>query len=171
MSAVKFKFIVLFSAALLLVFSGNSMAQTPAEKEPSAVPPGGEILAEGEKAPLSPPPLIESIRNPFVLPEGVYLKSAVVQEQPPDPVGGDLILQAIMIGSRSQTATISNYIYQVGDIVNGKKIVDIEPDQVVLEDDDERLVLRLNRQPFRLGVRQAKPPGNLPKVQMSERRP
>ena len=81
-------------------------------------------------------------KNPFLLPEGVFSTSNL---PPADPV--PLTLQAIITSGTKKIATINNQNFSQGDIVYGKKIMEILRDRVVVDDGGVRVHLVL-KQPF-----------------------
>ncbi|MEE9258360.1 MAG: hypothetical protein V3U37_02355 [Nitrospinaceae bacterium] len=86
--------------------------------------------------------LPEKRMNPFLLPQGVFSTSNL---PPADPV--PLILQAIITSGTKKIATINNQNFSQGDIIFGKKIVEILSDRVILDDRGIRVPLVL-KQPF-----------------------
>lgn len=84
--------------------------------------------------------------NPFSLPPGVEFKGRTL------PSAGDLMLQAVVTGKTRRLATINNRNYLVGDRVQGREILDIQPDRVILAEGAQRLELRLKRRPFTIRV-------------------
>jgi len=102
-------------------------------------------------------------RNPFLLPLGVHLHSMskgksspetkeavhkretksldIPSEIPPAP----LRVKAILIGNRIRLAVIDRYILTVGDAIKDEKVLEIEPDRVILGKGDQKRTLLLSQ--------------------------
>jgi len=102
-------------------------------------------------------------RNPFFLPLGVHLhsmskgksspetKEAVQKREtksldmpaeiPPAP----LRVKAILISNRIRLAVIDRYILTVGDAIKDEKVLEIEPDRVILGKGDQKRTLLLSQ--------------------------
>ncbi|GEM_PF-4973173 len=148
-----------------LVFSSPSFSQQTNNQPPLSktgkLPPPAENPLSIQTKPqdnfsMSPQPPIqveeEEVRNPFLLPEGVYLKSELVNEAKPEEPEGEPSLQAVTITKKNRIATINNFNFEVGDIAFGKKVVAISNDRVILENDAERITLTLKNNFFRIKV-------------------
>lgn len=163
---------VLFLASLFIcffVFSSSSNSQQPKNQPPllnlgKLPPPPGELplqtTSEGESF-LQPPAKEEEesedvARNPFLLPDGVYLKSELVNAEKPAKPEREPNLQAVTITKKNRIATINNFNFEVGDIAFGKKVVAISNDRVILENDVERITLTLKNRYFRIKVNKDK---------------
>ena len=148
------------------VFSSSSYSQQPKSQPPLPnlgklpLPPGGpppQAKPEGDFMAPQPSaeqeePSEEDARNPFLLPDGVYLKSELVNEEKPEEPEGEPSLQAVTITKKNRIATINNFNFEVGDIAFGKKVVAISSDRVILENDAERITLTLKNRYFRVKV-------------------
>ncbi len=158
---------VLFLASLFIwvfIFSPFSYSQQQSNQPP--LPNPGKLLPAPGKQPKTQPPFIgnppglqppdeeadEEARNPFLLPDGVYLKSTLVNEAKPEEPEGEPTLQAVTITKKNRIATINNFNFEVGDVAFGKKIVAISNDRVILENDAERITLTLKNRSFRIKV-------------------
>ncbi len=84
--------------------------------------------------------------NPFSLPAGVEFKGRTL------PSPGDLKLQAVLEGKTRRIATINNQNFFVGDWVEGREILEIRPDRVILAEGTQRLELKIKRRPFSIRV-------------------
>jgi len=94
----------------------------------------------------------ESGRDPFSLPSGVYLLSkdkigpvAKVSSHPQR-------VKAILISDYVRLALIDRNIVTVGDSINGEKILEIKPKQVILVKGDKKRILPLYESPFSIKV-------------------
>ena len=90
--------------------------------------------------------------NPFSLPEGVVSRSKLSKKDDKEK----LVLQAITAatGGEKRIASISGENFLVGDEVNGRKIIIIGSDFVILERGPEKMKLTLERRPFSVQVRE-----------------
>jgi hypothetical protein len=159
---------VLFLVSLFIwffVFSSFSYSQQPKNLPPLPnpgklpPPPGGpplQAMPGGDSFAPQPPIKEEEsddeARNPFLLPDGVYLKSELVNDEKPAEPEGEPSLQAVTITKKNRIATINNFNFEVGDIAFGKKVVAISNDRVILENDAERITLTLKNRYFRIKV-------------------
>jgi hypothetical protein len=102
-------------------------------------------------------------RDPFLLPQGVRLLSksdaALVTkgalpalETKPVDIPPPLTVKAILMSDHVRLASIDRYIVTVGDFIGDEKILEIEPDRVVLGKGDKRRTLLLSQSPIRLTV-------------------
>jgi len=97
-------------------------------------------------------------RNPFALPQGVRLLSALPETADPkaqdqagaptekDPAKAEpltRVLSGILTGSRQRLAIIDGTLVGTGDHIEGEQVVDIGRDSVVLARDGQRRTLRL----------------------------
>jgi hypothetical protein len=106
-------------------------------------------------------------RNPFLLPPGVSLlakgeahgrtdksESAAKSEMKPLIMSqpAPLRVKAILIGDTIRLAAIDKYIVGVGDAIKDEKVLEIEPDRVILGkgDDKRTLLLSQSRIPLRV---------------------
>ncbi len=160
--------LVLFLVSLFMCFfsfSPFSYSQQPKNQLPLSnlgklpPPPGKNPSMQGKPgenfSDRRPPTEDESegeVRNPFLLPDGVYLKSELINEEKPAEPEGEPSLQAITITKKNRIATINNFNFEVGDIAFGKKVVAISSDRVILENDAERTTLTLKNSYFRIKV-------------------
>jgi hypothetical protein len=109
------------------------------------------------------------LRNPFLLPPGVYLLSkeggAPVHKE--KSTGADAKLEeieispfkvrAILISNQIRLATIGSHIVAVGDKLNGETILEIKNDRVILGKGDTKRTLHLQQSPVQLTI-EAPPP-------------
>jgi hypothetical protein len=102
-------------------------------------------------------------RNPFLLPLGVHLHSPSKGKNAPEtkeavqkrgtksldmPLGiqpAPLRVKAILIGNRIRLAVIGQYILTVGDLINDEKVLEIEPDRVILGKGKQERTLLLSQ--------------------------
>jgi hypothetical protein len=150
-----FSSIFVFSSPSFSQQTNNQPSLSKTGKRPP--PPGGQLSMQTkpeDNFSMLPPPQVEEedARNPFLLPEGVYLKSELVNEAKPEEPEGEPSLQAVTITKKNRIATINNFNFEVGDIAFGKKVVAISNDRVILENDAERITLTLKNNFFRIKV-------------------
>lgn len=103
-------------------------------------------------------------RDPFLLPPGVHLVSksdtalvtkgtpSLPETKPTDSSPPPLTVKAILISDRIRLASIDRTIVTVGDSMGDEKVLEIEPDRVVLGKGDKRRTLLLSQSPIRLTV-------------------
>ena len=114
----------------------------------------------------SPSKKRDRVRNPFLLPPGVYLYSKqgagpvpkeevkghegkVEEPQPPS-----LKVKAILISDQIRLATIASHIVAVGDKIDEETILEIEKDRVILGKGNGKRTLRLQQSPVQLTIEQ-----------------
>ena len=102
-------------------------------------------------------------RDPFLLPQGVRLLSKgdaalvtkgtlpVVETKPID-ILPPLTVKAILMSDHVRLASINRHIVTIGDSIGDEKVLEIEPDRVVLGKGDKRRTLLLSQSPVRLTV-------------------
>lgn len=96
-------------------------------------------------------------RDPFSLPPGVSPLSKAeplinVKERVPLPEFPPLTVKAILISDKIRLASIDRHIVTVGDKILEEKVLEIEPDRVVLGKGDKRRTLYLTQSPIRITV-------------------
>jgi hypothetical protein len=103
-------------------------------------------------------------RNPFLFPSGgrspakeTFLPPPQKKEASPEvkPVEVPLPsfkVKAILIGEHIRLASIDRKIVTVGDTIQGERVLEIKPDQVILERGDRKRSLFLSQSPYRLNV-------------------
>lgn len=110
--------------------------------------------------------LQETRKDPFSLPSGVRLLSeeAPVQEdkklrpiaeiKPVEtkPAETPLKLKAVLISDHVRLASIDRLIVTVGDMINGEKVLEIRPDQVILGKEGKKRTILLDQSPVKITV-------------------
>jgi len=103
-------------------------------------------------------------KDPFQLPEGIRLLSKIdsVQEakgttskseaKPTDISPPPLKVKAILISDHIRLASINRYIVKVGDSINGERVLEIKPDQVILGKEGKKRSIFLDQSPIKLTV-------------------
>ena len=102
-------------------------------------------------------------RDPFLLPQGVRLLSksdaALVAketllplETKPVDIPPPLTVKAILMRDHVRLASIDRHIVAVGDSIGDEKVLEIEPNRVVLGKGDKRRILLLSQSPIRLTI-------------------
>jgi hypothetical protein len=128
----------------------------------------GIILAEPIKArdelKRKASPSQERGKDPFQLPEGIRLLSKIdsVQEakgttskseaKPTDISPPPLKVKAILISDHIRLTSINRYIVKVGDSINGERVLEIKPDQVILGKEGKKRSIFLDQSPIKLTV-------------------
>ncbi len=111
-------------------------------------------------------------KDPFALPSGVRLLSQEVpildgdkklpsihetrlgeitpaETKPPE---APLKLKAILISDHVRLASIDRSIVTIGDPINGEKVIDIQPDRVVLAKEGKKRTILLEQSPVKITV-------------------
>lgn len=96
-------------------------------------------------------------RDPFALPSGIRSLSKVEpviegKEKVLLPEPPPLMVKAILISDKIRLASIDRHIVAVGDKILEEKVLEIEPDRVVLGKGDKKRILYLTQSPIRLTV-------------------
>lgn len=94
----------------------------------------------------------ESGRDPFSLPSGVYLLSKAKIAPVTNALSHPQRVKAILISDYVRLALIDRYIVTVGDSINGEKILEIKPNQVILGKGKKKRILPLYQSPFSIKV-------------------
>ena len=82
-------------------------------------------------------------RDPFELPSGVKLKTTEETESPNDIKPHVKKVTAILITDSRKVASINHKVVMIGDFIDGEKVLEIEPDRVVLENGGRRHLIML----------------------------
>lgn len=127
-----------------------------------------EMLRKDEKILSQKKPEGTRLRNPFLLPPGVYLLSkdgggSVRKEKPPGPDAkleeietSPFKVRAILISDQIRLATIGSHIVAVGDKLNGETILEIKKDRVILGKGDRKRTLILHQSALQLTIEEKK---------------
>lgn len=108
-------------------------------KQPSKTPaPVDTAAAAGGPADQTGTPGIAAIPEPEVWSSDPFVRDWMLTNEL-----ANLNLKAITIGGSGSFALINDQILQEGDIINGKQIISIEPDNVVLEQGGRTFTLLL----------------------------
>ena len=108
----------------------------------------------------------EGVRDPFLLPSGVYLLSKTgpssgVRQSPSganQTSTEDLMkVKAIVISDHVQLALIDRHIVTIGDSIRGEKVLEIQSDRVTLGKGDQKRTLFLFQSPVRVTVEENPP--------------
>lgn len=94
----------------------------------------------------------ESGRDPFSLPSGVYLLSKTKTAPVTNALSHPQRVKAILISDYIRLALIDRNIVTVGDSINGEKILEIKPKQVILGKGNKKRILPLYESPFSIKV-------------------
>jgi len=87
-------------------------------------------------------------RDPFELPPGVQLK-VDEEEGSPEAVKPDIKkVTAILISASRKVASINHKVVAVGDFIDGEKVLEIEPDRVILVKGGRKKVIILEESPI-----------------------
>lgn len=82
-------------------------------------------------------------RDPFELPPGVGLKTTEEKESPKVIKSHIKKVTAILITDSRKVASINHKVVTIGDLIDGERVLEIEPDRVVLENGGRRHVIML----------------------------
>lgn len=146
------KKIILLVALLMLLVLILVLRKPIHRKAKVASTPKVPSLAEPPKPPPAPEEALPSLeirrvkgpvswgRDPFLSP----LVKGVPDEK--TPKAGALILTGIVRDEKSATAIIGDYIVKVGDIINGKRVMSIKKDEVVLREGKDKEILKLEEE-------------------------
>lgn len=96
-------------------------------------------------------------KDPFSLPVGIHpiFKGENRGETTAATKGEELKVgrvKAILISSHIRLALVDRHIVKIGDLINGEKVVEISPDQVVLEKGGKKNTLFLYQSTIQLRV-------------------
>lgn len=126
-----------------------------------------EEMAQKDGMNLSKQKKVESqkkVRNPFLLPPGVYLLS---KEGPPSSQkegsttamikrlkidSSPLKVKAILISDHLRLATIGRFVVTIGDAIHDERVLEIKTDRVILGKGDKKRTLLLNQNPVQLTI-------------------
>lgn len=136
----------------------------------SAFPQAGtkEILRKDEESPSRNKAEGTRVRNPFLLPPGVYLlsKEGTGSVRKERTAGPDTKLEetetsafkvrAILISEQIRLATIGSHIVAVGDKLNDDTILEIKKDRVILGKGDNKRTLHLRQSPVQMTIEEKK---------------
>jgi len=104
------------------------------------------------------------LRNPFLLPPGVYFLSkegagSVRKEKGKGPEAkleeietSPFKVRAILISDQIRLATIGSHIVTVGDKIDGETIAEIKSDRVIIGKGDRKRTLLLRQSPVQLTI-------------------
>ena len=143
-------------ALILAVFVCSGSAFPQAETK--------EIPQKDEKSQTQAKSEGARLRNPFLLPPGVYLlsKEGAAPARKERGAGLDAKLEerevspfkvrAILISDQIRLATIGSHIVAVGDKLDGETILEIKNDRVILGKGDRKRTLHLQQIPVQLTI-------------------
>ena len=127
-----------------------------------------EMLQKDEESPSQKKSEGTRLRNPFLLPPGIYFlsKEGVGFVRKEKATGPDAKLEeietspfkvrAILISDQIRLATIGSHIVAVGDKLNGETILEIKNDRVILGKGDRKRTLHLHQSPVQLTIEEKK---------------
>jgi hypothetical protein len=127
-----------------------------------------EMLQKDEESPSQKKSEGARLRNPFLLPPGIYFlsKEGVGSVRKEKATGPDAKLEeietspfkvrAILISDQIRLATIGSHIVAVGDKLNGETILEIKNDRVILGKGDRKRTLHLHQSPVQLTIEEKK---------------
>jgi hypothetical protein len=106
----------------------------------------------------------EGVRDPFLLPSGVYLLSKTgtpsgvkrsISGADNKPDENLMKVKAILISDHARLALIDRHIVTIGDSIQGEKVLEIKTDRVTLGKGDQKRTLLLSQSPVRLTVEES----------------
>jgi hypothetical protein len=127
-----------------------------------------EIPQKDEESPSQKKSQGTRLRNPFLLPPGIYFLSkeggrSVRKEKATGPDAkleeietSPLNVRAVLISDQIRLATIGSHIVAVGDKLNGETILEIKNDRVILGKGDRKRTLHLHQSPLQLTIEEKK---------------
>jgi hypothetical protein len=135
-------FVVMLGRVVDVPFLTTKKPPTPKTKD---VPPPVVIATEINWQ--KPDPYPEGLRDPMQLTAGM---AALIQAKVPDVTVtpgvrkvGPLTVKGIVYSKDNPTAVIGTKIAHVGDIIEGARVMEINPDNVVFEKDGETFTKRV----------------------------
>jgi ribosomal protein L21 len=124
-----------------------------------------ETLQKDEETPSEKNPEGTRVRNPFLLPPGVYFLSkegggSVRKEKGKGAeakleeieMSSSFKVKAILISDQIRLATIGSHIVSEGDKIDGETIFEIKSDRVILGKGDKKRTLHLRQSPVQLTI-------------------
>ena len=153
-------YLTLFVAIILTGFVSFDSAFPHAETK--------EMLQKDEDGPSQKKPEGTRVRNPFLLPPGVYLlykegTGSVRKERTPGPgakmeevEASPFRVRAILISDQLSLATIGPHIVAVGDKINDETVLAIKSDRVILGRGDTKRTLHLRQSPVQITIEEKK---------------
>jgi len=151
------KLYLTLSVALILVGFVSFESAFPQEETK-------EMLQKGEASPSQKKSEGTRLRNPFLLPPGVYFLSkegagfgrkekGKGTEAKLEEIETSLYkVRAILISDQIRLATIGSHIVTVGEKIDGETIFEIKSDRVILGKGDRKRTLHLRQSPVQLTV-------------------
>lgn len=146
------KRIVLLVALLVLLVFLIVLRKPRRQRAKVASLLGAPSMTEEKKAPPAPeeaftPLEIRRVEGPVSWGRDPFL-SPLAKETPDEgaPKVGALVLTGIVRDEEGVQAIIGDYIVNVGDIINGKKVISIKKNEVVLIKGKEKEILKLEEE-------------------------
>ncbi|MBU4310762.1 hypothetical protein L6304_07195 [bacterium] len=143
---------IIFLAALLILLVLILILRKPIHRKAKVAPtPETPSVAEEEKVPPTPeeafiPLEIRRVRGTVSWGRDPFL-SPLIKEEPGNGIKpGALILTGIVRDAKEAQAIIGDYIVNVGDIINGKEVISIRKNEVVLMEGKEKEILKLEEE-------------------------
>lgn len=141
---------IAFGIYSLMAHSKKEMPATPIPSEQTTMEKMSEndLLDVPEVTVKKSPPEKAWGRDPFEFPSGVELMVAGDGESPGGvkPLGKKLT--AILISDSRKLASINDKMVEVGDVIDGEKVLEIKPDRVILEKSGRKYVIMLENPPW-----------------------
>jgi type II secretory pathway component PulC len=141
--------LVIAAVIAIYVYSSESYTEKETPATPTSSAPAKEIkmtksnpLDAQEVADKKKPPERAWGRDPFELPR--YVKLNAGEEKMSDAVKPQIKkVTAILIGDSRKVVSINHKVVTVGDLIDGEKVMGINPDGVILEKDGQSHIIRL----------------------------
>ena len=149
-------YLIIIVVLILMIFVSFDSAFPQAETK--------EMLQNDEESPSQKKSQGTRVRNPFLLPPGVYFlsKEGAGPGRKEKGKGPEAKLEemetslykvrAILISDQIRLATIGSYIVTVGDKIDGETIFEIKSDRVILGKGDRKRTLHLRQSPVQLTI-------------------
>ncbi|HEA47298.1 MAG TPA: hypothetical protein ENH97_02685 [bacterium] len=144
---------IIFLAGLLILLALILILRKPIHRKAKVAPvPETPSVADEKKAPPTPeetfiPVEVRRVKGPISWGRDPFL-SPLVKGVPEEgvPRVGALILTGIVRDEKGVQAIIGDYIVSVGDIINGKNVISIKKNEVVLMEGKKKEVLKLEEE-------------------------
>lgn len=120
-----------------LAAKATGQSEADAEQAPAAAPTD-TAKGTAETAGQASPPALAAVPEPEIWGSDPFVRDWMLTNEL-----ANLYLKAITIGGDGAYALINDQILEEGDIINGKRIVSIQPDNVMLEQGGRTFTLLL----------------------------
>lgn len=123
---------------LRTTLAAKATGQSEASAEEPAAAPTDTAMGKPEAAAARPTPAFAAVPEPEIWGGDPFVRDWMLTNEL-----ANLYLKAITLGGDGAYALINDQILEEGDIINGKRIVSIQPDNVMLEQGGRTFTLLL----------------------------